>query len=806
MSTPTHSAFCSDAFVARSRSGGRTFGSKWLLLAISLLFCLGTVQAQAAQVPQGGYGTFAGTTGGSFLQGWAISRAGSTVATNSSPAGWSVSYSSPNFTVTSPSNATIATNYTVQQANITATFDVVAAGAAALASVSISPATITQGSTATGTIILSALAPAGNFPVSLSSSNSTLVSVPATVSVAAGTNSQTFSVTTSATAPLASPVTITITATAGAVTKTATFTLNPRPKLTMISPSVGVTGGSTANFRATLDSAPLGGTLTLSLSSNLASATPPATVTVASGSTTADFGVTTTAVASQQSGTITATLDSVSKTGTITVYPPAVPDTTGLTLSPSQLTGGGTVSGTINLTGPAPTGGMAVTLGCATANAVRLGPAPGTALPTTVTVAAGQSSTSFTLLTSTTNSTVDVTMTATIGGGGDQKTLRLAPANLRLTNLYGDSSLQLSWDSIATGPSFILKRQAGGEASTVVATLSNTQNSYKDTTGFTSGTAYTYELYDTLTNGMISNRLSATKFVPYKIAAVDNQTVDSRLDLRYAGTAQEPFPFINFPFGSRTYRGGLFVGTISDPAKVSRSFALFNALGTPPAGTTYRIGTVGAYCTGAYTTGNNATSAQVGLQPLSNTGWSGTNLTWSTAPTDASFNPASAVNGQTIAYNPTVGAPGWVHWPLQTPIYTAVTQARPLSVALASLNESAAGWLYFAKKEYDAAKAPAVLHAWDYPLLISLSVSPATLASGAGNGLLTVTVNGIGIGDSTTVALHIVYNGETMGTRTVDYNLAYNGFDRTYRLGTTGASSINIMASCNGSSASLLIN
>jgi F5/8 type C domain-containing protein len=69
---------------------------------------------------------------------------------------------------------------------------------AALASVSLNPTTVVGGGSSTGTVTLSAPAPAGGAVVSLSSGNTAVATVPASVTVPASAISATFTVNTSA--------------------------------------------------------------------------------------------------------------------------------------------------------------------------------------------------------------------------------------------------------------------------------------------------------------------------------------------------------------------------------------------------------------------------------------------------------------------------------------------------------------------------------------------------------------------------------------------------------------------------------
>jgi hypothetical protein len=99
-----------------------------------------------------------------------------------------------------------------------------AAPGVALSSVSVTPASVTGGAAAQGSITLTSAAPAGGFAVTLSSSNTAVATLPASVSVAQGATSASFAI---ATTVVATSTPVTITATAGAVTRTATLTVNP---------------------------------------------------------------------------------------------------------------------------------------------------------------------------------------------------------------------------------------------------------------------------------------------------------------------------------------------------------------------------------------------------------------------------------------------------------------------------------------------------------------------------------------------------------------------------------------------------
>jgi uncharacterized protein (TIGR03437 family) len=94
---------------------------------------------------------------------------------------------------------------------------------ATLVGLSLTLATVTGGTSTTGTVSLSGAAPSGGIQISLSSNNSS-VQVPATVSIAAGQNSATFTITTTA---VTSTQAVTVTATSGTVHLSVNLTVTP---------------------------------------------------------------------------------------------------------------------------------------------------------------------------------------------------------------------------------------------------------------------------------------------------------------------------------------------------------------------------------------------------------------------------------------------------------------------------------------------------------------------------------------------------------------------------------------------------
>ncbi|PYU11662.1 MAG: hypothetical protein DMG37_15985 [Acidobacteria bacterium] len=224
----------------------------------------------------------------------------------------------------STNNALIATGrdgrvYLVwQQTTSSGNTDIFFSRSVALASVTLSPAEVTGGSSPTGTVTLSGPAPTGGAVVSLSSSDPA-VSVPATVTIPEGTTSATFSATAS---PLATATTATVSAVFNGVTQTATITVEP-PVLTSVTLNPSSTmGGSSSTGTVTLSGpAPAGGSVVALSSSNTSIATVPSSVTVAPGLTSVTFTVSTSRQLCANSATISASFSGVTQTSNLAVMP-----------------------------------------------------------------------------------------------------------------------------------------------------------------------------------------------------------------------------------------------------------------------------------------------------------------------------------------------------------------------------------------------------------------------------------------------------------------------------------------------------
>ncbi|PYU75955.1 MAG: hypothetical protein DMG52_06320 [Acidobacteria bacterium] len=184
-----------------------------------------------------------------------------------------------------------------------------------------------------------------------------------------------------------------------------------------------VNGGSSSMGTVTLSGpAPAGGAAVTLTSSSTSTATVPASVTVAAGASSATFTVSTSAVTTSTPVTISASYVGVTQTASLTVVPQALPTLSTLTLNPTSVTGGVQSStGTVTLSGPALAGGAQVLLSSDNVAANVL---------SSVTVAAGASSATFTVTTNAVTTSTPVTISASYAGVTKTASLAVAPQAL----------------------------------------------------------------------------------------------------------------------------------------------------------------------------------------------------------------------------------------------------------------------------------------------------------------------------------------------------------------------------------------
>src|ERR1035437_6319429 len=320
-------------------------------------------------------------------------------------------YSTRNFLATADGNT-----YTYDGRGLRTIVVAPIAGGVSLASVTLSPTSVVGGHPSTGTVTLTGPAPTGGAAVTLTSSNTAVATVPASVTVLAGGPSANFNVTTTT---VTSTPAGTITGVYGA-SQNATLTVTPTPVLytVTLSPAT-VVGGNSSTGTVTLNgAAPTGGAIVTLSSSNTAVATVPANVTVAAGTTTKTFTVTTFVVSSSTPVTISGTYGGT-QTATLTVTPANL---LSVTLNKTSVLGGTPSTGTVTLDGKAPSAGDVVTLTSSNTAVATV--------PANVTVASGTTSKTFTMTTFTVTSTTNVTITASLNGVNKTAILTVTPTSV----------------------------------------------------------------------------------------------------------------------------------------------------------------------------------------------------------------------------------------------------------------------------------------------------------------------------------------------------------------------------------------
>jgi hypothetical protein len=149
----------------------------------------------------------------------------------------------------------------------------------------------------------------------------------------------------------------------------------------------------------------------------------PANVTVAAGSTSANFTATVSSVSSVQTATLTAGAGNVAETFFLQLNASTngqgsagTPVLSGLNCTIGSMTGAGTDACTVTLNAAAPSGGFVVSLASNNAAVV---------LPANVTVTSGSTSANFTATVSAVSSAQTVTLTASAGGTAETFALQL---------------------------------------------------------------------------------------------------------------------------------------------------------------------------------------------------------------------------------------------------------------------------------------------------------------------------------------------------------------------------------------------
>jgi len=222
-----------------------------------------------------------------------------------------------------------------------------------------------------------------------------------------------------------------------------------------------ISGASMDSCTVTLSKAAPGTGFLVTLASSSAAVSVPASLTVASGTTSIGFTAEITSVSSTQNVTLTSSAEGVNESFVLKLSPQVAggtgnPTLSGLSCNSGTVSGSGTDSCTVTLSGSAPSGGLAVDLS-SNNKAVTV--------PASVTIPANASTIGFTTTFSAVSTAETATVTSSAEGVSKTFALKLSP---QVAGGTGTPTLTLNASSVSFGD------VALGVPSTQSVTLSST--------------------------------------------------------------------------------------------------------------------------------------------------------------------------------------------------------------------------------------------------------------------------------------------------------------------------------------------
>ncbi len=285
---------------------------------------------------------------------------------------------------------------------------------AAISSLVLNPNAVVGGLSSTGTVSLAGNAPSGGIVVHLSS-NSAVVTSPQTVTISAGSSSANFVINTS---PVLNDSAVTISATQGGTTLNAALTVQVPLLLNLMLNPNSVVGGNQTTGTITLARPATSEGAVVTLGSDSPCAITVASVSVPAGAMSATFEVQTVGVAATTGANISANIAGTIRSAPLSILPSTLGS---LTVNPSTIVGGTSTTGTIQLSGTAPSIGTIVNLASNSLKAI---------VPSSVKIAAGSSTASFTIITKPTSKSDTLRIFAKNGDVAKTASLTLSPASL----------------------------------------------------------------------------------------------------------------------------------------------------------------------------------------------------------------------------------------------------------------------------------------------------------------------------------------------------------------------------------------
>lgn len=297
---------------------------------------------------------------------------------------------------------------------------ITAGGPNTVKTVTTDPAGIVGGRSSTGTVTLTAAAPAGGAVVTLSKAFSGTgtgtvpITIPASVTVPSGQTTASFAIGSSA---VTATTSVRVSGSRNGITANTDMTL--WPLLASVLFSGNVPGGTAAQGSVHLNGpAPAGGTSVALSSGNPSLATVPASVSIPAGQTTATFTANTSPVT--QTTAVAITASTAGTTVTANLFLVVSRAVSAVTLTPSSLVGPGSSTGRVTLQSAAPNGNAVVALASSNTTLATV--------PFSVVVPSGQSSVTFTVNAAQVTSPWTVVISATYENVTRSATLTINPS------------------------------------------------------------------------------------------------------------------------------------------------------------------------------------------------------------------------------------------------------------------------------------------------------------------------------------------------------------------------------------------
>ena len=334
------------------------------------------------------------------------------------------------------------------------------------ASVSLAMNPLFGGQTTLVQIQLTSAVSSAGATIALSSSNPAALPMPASINMPPNTAWVQFDLRQFGlkAGQVTAPTPVTITASLNGANASGQFTVLPPSVNTLTIFPTTISGGAQAGATLTLNGeAPPSGA-TISLSSDSAVITPPATVSIPAGGSSASFAIDTNSVAAPTTGTVTASWNNSSTQAQLTVKPPVAPAS--IVLSPTSTVGlGGGSFATVTV--------ASATNGDTSFSVSSSNPAIAS-VPTSMIVPSGSTTGGFNIFTS--DVTTQTAVTISVSGGGVTKSaiLTVTPQSSSTTTPPPSSTSATltvsasgrSGESVLSNPSGINVRVGGsGSAS-----------------------------------------------------------------------------------------------------------------------------------------------------------------------------------------------------------------------------------------------------------------------------------------------------------------------------------------------------